>query len=196
MAQQVASAPSPRLRGAGRRKTAAPEGTSARYLWRARPRHQQLPAADRPPERGRLHRARRLFAHRPAGRGPVGQRQAQPGIDGPGGRGAGGLRRQASAPPCHAGALGRDRGLPPRRQRPRVRRAGQAGDRHRAGDHRPAGGSAAGGARLPQAARAGRRTGADLRYRRRIDRAGAGRAGRARARASAPGGRRRGAWSR
>ena len=59
----------------------------------------------------------------------------------------------------------------------RVRRAGPRRDRHRPRHHRARGGSAARGARLPQAARAGRRAGADLRHRRRLDRAGADRPG-------------------
>ena len=69
-------------------------------------------------------------------------------------------------------------------------------DRDRPRHHRAAGGSAPRRARLPQVARAGRRAGADLRHRRRIDRAGAGRAGRGRPAGSAPGGARPGAWSR
>ena len=116
--------------------------------------------------------------------------------DGPGGRRARGVRRQAAPPQRLAVALGRDRGLPPRRQRPRIRRAGARRDRHRPRHHRPAGGSAAGGARLPQIARARRRAGADLRHRRRLDRAGAGRPESTASRASAPGGARRGASSR
>ena len=77
-------------------------------------------------------------------------------------------------------SLGRDRGVPARRERRGVRRAGPPRNRHRARHHRAAGGGAAGGPRLPQAARAGRRTGADLRHRRRVDGACPGRPGRRR----------------
>ena len=85
-------------------------------------------------------------------------------------------RRRVSPRP-----LGRDRGLPPRGQRPPFRRAGAARDRHLPRDHRARGGSAARHARLPPPARARRRPGPDLRHRRRLDRIGADRHRRRRA---------------
>ena len=113
------------------------------------------------------------------GHGDLGQALRR--LDGPRRRRAFGLRRETEAPPGLPRPLGRDRGLPPRGQRPPFRRAGAARDRHLPRDHRAGGGSAARHARLPPAARARRRPGADLRHRRRLDRAGADRHGRRRA---------------
>ncbi|RST32309.1 RlmE family RNA methyltransferase [Sphingomonas ginkgonis] len=153
-------------------------GEPPRRLCRHRSRHQQLPPAGGASERRRLHRGRRLLAHRPTGRGTGPDRAAQPGGDGPRSNRAGGLLGQAQAAQGDARPLGRDRGLSPRRERRRVHRPGPRGDRDRAGDHPAGGRGAARGARLPQAAGPWRRPGADLRHRRRLDRAGAGRAGR------------------
>ena len=118
-----------------RQRPRAPLG-AAPHLWRDRSRHQQLPPADRPADRGRLHRHRCLLARRPARRGPGDHGQLSEGaMD----RAVAALavcaeklrRRRVIARP-----LGRDRGLPPRGQRPPFRRAGAARDRHRARDHR------------------------------------------------------------
>ena len=166
---EAVSSPRPASASGGRAPRRAP------HLWRARPWHQQLPLAHRAPERGRLHRRRRLLAHRPAGRGAGRERAAQRRLDGPRGRRAGDLRRQVAPPQRHAGALGRDRGVPPRAQRRRLRRPRPPRDRGGARNHPAQGGSAAGRARLPQIARARRRPGADLRHWRRLDRARAGR---------------------
>ena len=106
------------------------------------------------------------------GEGMATSGQDQRGRDGPRRRRARRLRREIAPPPGQPGPLGRDRGLPPRRQRPPFRRAGAARDRHLPRDHRARGGSAAGHARLPPPARARRRPGPDLRHRRRLDRIG------------------------
>ena len=166
------------------------------HLRRDRSRHQQLPPARRAPDRRRLHRHRRLLARRPARRGHGDQRQDRRRRDGPRGRRAFGLRREIEAPPRQPRPLGRDRGLPPRGQRPPFRRAGAARDRHLPRDHRARGGSAARHARLPPPARARRRPGPDLRHRRRLDRAGPDRHRRAASPGSNAGGARPGAWSR
>ena len=90
----------------------------------ARPWHQQLPPADRPPGRGRVSRPRRLHPHRPAGRGRVAHR---PAVRGRHGRTIEALRhcRNKLRPPRPApDAADRHRSLPRRRQRRRVPRAG------------------------------------------------------------------------
>ena len=77
-------------------------------LCRARPRHQQLPAADRAAAGRGLRGGRRLFADRPAGRGAGVERAAVRRGDRPHHRRAAGLRRQA-APPQRARSRARSR---------------------------------------------------------------------------------------
>jgi hypothetical protein len=177
----------PECPAAGRQVPPAPSSPTARRatgaralariapLCRARSRHQQLPAADRPAAGLGLHRDRRLLADRPAGRGARDHRPAIRRGDRPHPGGAANLRGEAQAPQRLACALGGDRGVPPGLERCRVHRARLSRDRHRARHHHRRGRGAACRARLPCAARARRRPGPGLRYRRRLDRAGAGR---------------------
>ena len=151
-------------------------------LCRARSRHQQLPAADRPAGERGLRRHRRLLADRPAGRRAGADRPAVRRGDGPRARGAARsaptscarrrvpLARSVATEACRRAVNGR--------RFHRARAATRPGSRSTSSRR---GGSAARGARLPPPARARRRPGADLRYRRRLDRIGADRAGAARA---------------
>ena len=133
--------------------------------------------ADRAPERGRVYRSRRLFAHCPAWStawrpaGMLSQESMDRAVEALAicadklRRRHVTLARSVATEACRRAVNGREFVA-------RVKRR----DRNRAGDHLPAGRGAAGRSRLPQVARARRRTGANLRYRRRIDRIGAGRA--------------------
>ena len=97
------SAPAPRCCAPSRPRRSA-SGMAARFAPSARPvadelrgarsRHQQLPAADRAPQRRRVSRRRCVLAHRPARRGARGERRAVRGGDGAHDRGAARLRRQ------------------------------------------------------------------------------------------------------
>ncbi len=107
------------------------------------------------------------------------------------------LRGQAQAPQRPPRALGRDRSLPPRGKRRGFHPTGSPRNRDLARRDLGRGRSAARRARLPCAARGRRGPGGDLRHRRRLDRAGAGRArAAARSRISSTGRACRGAWSR
>ena len=129
------------------------------------------------PERGRLRRHRRIFAHRPARRGAGAYRRAvEEAMD----RAVAALTICADKLRRRNVSLARSVATEACRRAcngARVHRTGPRRDRDRARHHRAGRRSAAGGARLPQAARAGRRPGADLRHRRRIDRAGPDRPG-------------------
>ena len=112
-------------------------GAPRRPLRRAGSGHEQLPAAGRAADRGRLSRRRRVLAHRAARRGAVADRPAL-------------ARRRSSARSrrcrvCrdkmrgarrHARAADRHRSLPLRRERRRVPRAGARAARPRARDRR------------------------------------------------------------
>ena len=127
---------------------------SGRGLCRDRPRHQQLPPADRAPIGPRTS---------PSSTPSAAWCGWARGWPRPGGcrdeamdRALGALKICADklqAPQCPPRPLGRDRGLPPRRERRGLHRAGPARNRHRARHHQRRGRSAAGGAGLPHPAR-------------------------------------------
>ena len=106
-------------------------------------------------DRRRLPRGRQLQPHRPSRRGPGQHRPARRGGDGPGAGRAARLRRQARPPPGAALARRRHRGLPPRRQRRRVPRPGEAETGLRLAHHLGPGGGGARDGILRSAARAG-----------------------------------------
>ena len=145
-------------------------GTASSHLWRDRSRHEQLSPADRPAHRRGVYRHRRFLADRSAGRGPFAHgdcrtrrwiaRSARSAVCAEKlRRRKVSLSRSVATEACRRAGNGSP-----------VRRPGAGRNRHRARHHRARGGSAARGPRLPQAARAGRRPGADLRHRRRLDR--------------------------
>ena len=148
-----------------------------RRLCRARPRHQQLPAADRLSDRRRVSRGRFLLAHHPARRGHLGDRLHQRGRDRARDRGALDLPRQdrsaRKAKRLRLIATEACRAAVERRRFPRPRRGR---DRHPARGDRPRDRGGARGDRLLAAARSERPRRDPVRHRRRFDRTGADRA--------------------
>ena len=161
---------------AGPGETAGSAVSVPSHLWRSRSRHQQLPPPHRRPVDGgftvvdAFSRIVRLGeglsqtgrCRRTRWTGPLARSR---------------FARISFGAAMFPGSFGRDGGLPARREWRRIRRARPPRNRHRARHHRAAGRGPACRPRLPQAARAGRRAGADLRHRRRIDRACPGRPG-------------------
>ena len=106
--------PDPSRRSRGPLYAALDLGTNNCRLLIARPHEQQL------------SRPRRLYPHRPAGRGAVGHRPAQRRRHGPHHRGAAPVPQQAARARAGPHAPDRHRSLPLRQQRRRVYRPGRS----------------------------------------------------------------------
>ena len=155
--------------GAGVAVTRSPHtGTSGADLRGARSRHQQLSSLDRAADRRRLSGRRRIFAHCPARRGAVADRAPQRAGDRAHAWRAPHLPRQDGGAQRHSRAHHRDRGVPLRRQRARIRRSGAGGTRRYARDCRPGDGSPSRCGRCRRSRRPRREVDRAVRHRRRI----------------------------
>ena len=150
------------------RRRPAPDRAVRADLCGARPRHQQLPAAGRAPDRRQLPRDRCVLPHHPAGRGRIGIRPHQRSGHQPRRRCARHLPRQDAQPRRDAGAPDRHRGLPRGGERRRVSCAHRRAGRARARDHRPRDRGDARRDRLHAAGRSAGRRRDPVRHRRRL----------------------------
>ena len=173
------STPAPRCCAPSRLRRSG-SGMAARFAPSARPIPMSYAALDLGTNNCRLLIARRsgrrvprrrcVLADRPARRGARRERRAVRGGDGAHDRGAADLRRQDRSAQGLDRPLCRDRGVPARRQLPRLPGAGARRDRDRDRDHLDRRGGAAGRNRLRAAAAPAFSLCDRVRYRRRLDR--------------------------